>query len=119
MAPHEKLLAEYQQVLVLSEQMLVLATEEKWDELVNMEITYINAIENTIRHSMPSFSTTQQEKLKKILSAILKNECEIKRLLQLRMMAVSKQLMGQINHQQAVNAAYGQSAEYLLLGDNQ
>ena len=42
---HQYLVNEYQLILTLSEQMLTLAKDEKWDELVELEMTYLKAVE--------------------------------------------------------------------------
>ena len=47
MERHQHLLSEYQQILTLSEQMLMLATVENWDALVDLEMAYLKAVENT------------------------------------------------------------------------
>lgn len=117
---HQQLLSEYQLIFTLSEEMRRLATEEKWDDLVNMEITYLNAVEKATQVTVASsFSSTQQYILQQTLSAILQNESEIKRLLKLRMEVLS-QLMVQSSRQKAVNTTYSQfSDNSLLLGDVQ
>jgi flagellar protein FliT len=120
MAPAKALILHYQHVFSLSEQMRALATTEKWDELINMEINYIRAVESTLQHNMPLLTTSQQDILSKTVRAIIENEHEIKQLLQLRMGVISRQLMNQARRQQAVNAAYGQHSPWpLLSGDSQ
>ncbi|WP_145600317.1 flagella biosynthesis regulatory protein FliT, partial [Yersinia frederiksenii] len=95
MERHQHLLSEYQQILTLSEQMLILATEGKWDALVDLEMTYLKAVENTANVTISSCtSSVLQELLREKLKAILDNEIEIKRLLQLRLDALSE-LVGQ------------------------
>ncbi|WP_145508686.1 flagella biosynthesis regulatory protein FliT [Yersinia alsatica] len=120
MERHQHLLSEYQQILTLSEQMLMLATEGKWDALVDLEITYLKAVENTANVTISSCtSSVLQELLREKLKAILDNEIEIKRLLQLRLDALSE-LVGQSTRQQAVNNTYGQFPDHaLLLGETQ
>ncbi|MFD0708905.1 flagella biosynthesis regulatory protein FliT [Photorhabdus luminescens] len=102
------LLSAYQQILSLSEQMLNLAKNEKWDELVDMEITYLKAVE-VISHSSISSTTSLslQQKMTNILQTILDNENEIKKLLQKRLDELSK-LIKQASQQQLVNDSYGQ-----------
>ncbi|OCQ51174.1 Flagellar protein FliT [Photorhabdus australis subsp. thailandensis] len=102
------LLSAYQRILSLSEQMLNLAKNEKWDELVDMEITYLKAVE-VISHSSISSATSfsLQQKMTNILQIILDNENEIKKLLQKRLDELSK-LIKQAGRQQLLNDSYGQ-----------
>ncbi|MCA6219986.1 flagella biosynthesis regulatory protein FliT [Photorhabdus antumapuensis] len=102
------LLSAYQRILSLSEQMLNLAKNEKWDELVDMEITYLKAVE-VISHSSISSTTSLslQQKMTNILQIILDNENEIKKLLQKRLDELSK-LIKQAGRQQLLNDSYGQ-----------
>ncbi|WP_392431141.1 flagella biosynthesis regulatory protein FliT [Yersinia sp. HM-2024] len=120
MERHQHLLSEYQQILTLSEQMLVLATEGNWDALVDLEMAYLKAIESTATITISSCSSLMlQDLLREKLRAILDNEIEIKRLLQLRLDALSE-LVGQSTKQQAVNNTYGQFPDHaLLLGETQ
>ncbi|MGV7960905.1 flagella biosynthesis regulatory protein FliT [Photorhabdus tasmaniensis] len=102
------LLSAYQRILSLSEQMLNLAKNEKWDDLVDMEITYLKAVE-VISHSSISSATSLslQQKMTNILQTILDNENEIKELLQRRLDELSK-LIKQAGRQQLLNDSYGQ-----------
>lgn len=120
MERHQHLLSEYQQILTLSEQMLALATEGNWDALVDLEMTYLKAVESTANITISSCSSLMlQDLLREKLRAILDNEIEIKRLLQLRLDTLSD-LVGQSTKQQAVNNTYGQFPDHaLLLGETQ
>ncbi|ATM86291.1 flagella biosynthesis regulatory protein FliT [Yersinia massiliensis] len=120
MERHQHLLSEYQQILALSEQMLMLATEGNWDALVDLEMTYLKAVESTANITISSCtSQVLQDLLRDKLKAILDNEVEIKRLLQQRLDALSE-LVGQSTRQQVVNNTYGQFPDHaLLLGETQ
>lgn len=120
MERHQHLLSEYQQILTLSEQMLMLATEGNWDALVDLEMTYFKAVESTANITLSSCtSQVLQDLLRDKLKAILDNEVEIKRLLQQRLDALSE-LVGQSTRQQVVNNTYGQFPDHaLLLGETQ
>ncbi|MGE9549820.1 flagella biosynthesis regulatory protein FliT [Erwinia amylovora] len=103
-APH--LLAIYQQLLVLSQSMLRLATEGNWEELIEMEVDYVSAVEKLAectRHiPVPAHV---QDQLRPVLRHILDNEAEVKNLLQARMTELSS-LIGQATRQKSVNQAY-------------
>ena len=77
MERHQHLLSEYQQILTLSEQMLALAIEGSWDALVDLEMTYLKAVESTANVTISSCSSqVLQELLREKLRAILENEIE-------------------------------------------
>ncbi|MDC9588839.1 flagella biosynthesis regulatory protein FliT [Xenorhabdus sp. XENO-10] len=102
------LLSAYQRILSLSEQMIDLARNEKWDELVEMEITYLKAVEMVTlisENSDTPFSFQQQ--LTKILQTVLDNEKETKRLLQKRLNELSD-LIKQESCKQLLHDTYGQ-----------
>lgn len=103
-APH--MLTIYQQLLVLSQRMLRLASEGSWEELIEMEVVYVSAVEKlaecTKQTPVPAHV---QEQLRPVLRHILDNEAEVKSLLQGRMTELSS-LIGQASRQKSVNKAY-------------
>ncbi|PHM61064.1 flagella biosynthesis regulatory protein FliT [Xenorhabdus ishibashii] len=102
------LLSAYQQILSLSEQMIDLARNEKWDELVDMEITYLKAVEVvTLLSENSDASISLQQQLTKILQTVLDNEKETKRLLQRRLNELSD-LIKQESCKQLLHDTYGQ-----------
>ncbi|WP_340617074.1 flagella biosynthesis regulatory protein FliT [Xenorhabdus entomophaga] len=102
------LLSAYQQILSLSEQMIDLAKNEKWDELVDMEITYLKAVEVVTLLSENSHAPISlQQQLTKILQTVLDNEKETKRLLQKRLNQLSD-LIKQESCKQLLHDTYGQ-----------
>lgn len=101
-----QLLTIYQQLLVLSQSMLRLASEEKWDELIEMEVDYVSAVEVLAQSTrVAPMSAQTQDQLRPVLRHILDNEAEVKSLLQSRMTELSS-LIGQATRQQSVNKAY-------------
>ena len=110
MEQHRQLLTEYQHVLTLSEQLLSLAILGQWDELVELEIVYLKAMERIMPLPASLPGPAQQFILRQTIDAILHNIGEVKRLLQLRM-EVLKQRLEQHRCQREVNAAYGQCTE--------
>ncbi|MEQ1974802.1 flagella biosynthesis regulatory protein FliT [Xenorhabdus sp. SGI240] len=102
------LLSAYQQILSLSEQMIDLARNEKWDELVDMEITYLKAVEVvTLLSENSDAPISLQQQLTKILQTVLDNEKETKRLLQRRLNELSD-LIKQESRKQLLHDTYGQ-----------
>ena len=104
---HQSLVNEYALILTLSEHMLTLAHNEKWDELVETEVNYLKAVEaTTVLPIAEEISPYIQSQIRNVLQNILDNETEIKKLLQARMNTLSE-LIGQSVKQQAVNTTYG------------
>lgn len=120
MEHHQQLLSAYQQIHTLSEQMITLAQAGQWDALIEMEISYVQAVEKTVQLAgIPEPSSTLQDILRGKLQQILNNETEVKRLMQLRMDELTI-LIGQSTRQSAVNSTYGQFHDRaLLLGEPQ
>jgi flagellar protein FliT len=120
MEHHQQLLSAYQQIHTLSEQMITLAQAGQWDALIDMEMNYVQAVEKTAQLAgIPEPSSSLQDILRGKLQQILKNETELKRLMQLRMDELTV-LIGQSTRQSVVNSTYGQFHDRaLLLGEPQ
>ncbi|NIC27312.1 flagella biosynthesis regulatory protein FliT [Serratia plymuthica] len=120
MERQQQLLAAYQQIYALSSQMLALAQTERWEDLVELELAYVQAVEKTADFTGKAGpSMALQELLRNKLQQILDNENELKRLLQHRMDQL-KELIGQSTRQSVVNSTYGQFHDRaLLLGEPQ
>lgn len=111
-APH--LYIAYQQLVEKSKVMKQLATAGLWDELIASEMDYVRAVQQVAQltgESKPSDAI--QEQLRPLLRAILDNESEVKRLLQLRMDELAK-LVGQSSMQKSVLTAYGKQGGHVL-----
>lgn len=103
-APH--LLTVYQDLLGLSQTMLRLASEGKWDELIEKEVDYVSAVEKLAESTRLSPVPAQaQAQLSPVLRHILNNEAEVKSLLQSRKDELSL-LISQATRQHSVNKAY-------------
>ncbi|QUY46503.1 flagella biosynthesis regulatory protein FliT [Serratia plymuthica] len=120
MERQQQLLAAYQQIYSLSSQMIALAQKERWEDLVELELAYVQAVEKTADFTGKTGpSMALQELLRNKLQQILDNENELKRLLQRRMDQL-KELIGQSTRQSVVNSTYGQFHDRaLLLGEPQ
>lgn len=116
----QRLLSAFQQILALSGQMIALAQSGQWDALVELEVTYIQAVEKTAEYTVISESpVVLQEVLRTQLQLILSNETELKRLMQQRMDELTV-LIEQSTRQSVVNSTYGQFHDRaLLLGEPQ
>ena len=102
------LLAHYQQILLLSENMLLMARQSEWDNLVYIEEKYVHAVakisELNVKQEDPLSGATQDE-MTLILRQLLDNEKEINQLLQARLNQL-RNLIGQSNRQQKINSTY-------------
>lgn len=111
-APH--LLAIYQEILTHSQSMLRLAGEGQWDDLIDMEVDYLSAVEKLAKATQNEpVPTHTQEQLRPILRHILDNEAEVKKLLKSRQDEISL-LIQQAGRQKSVNRAYTNVAGVVL-----
>jgi flagellar protein FliT len=115
MERQQQLLAAYHQIHTLSSEMIALARAGQWEALVEMQFTYVTAVEKTAEFTGKAGpSQALQEMLNVKLKQIIDNESELKLLLQQRMEEL-KTLIGQSTRQNAVNHAYGQFDDRSLL----
>ena len=116
-APH--LYFAYQHLVEKSNRMLRLATEGLWDELIDSEMEYVNAVQKIAQLTQISEPTDPvQEQLRPLLRTVLDNENTVKRLLQARMDELAK-LVGQSSMQKSVMSTYGkQGGQVLVPQDN-
>ncbi|WP_067700904.1 MULTISPECIES: flagella biosynthesis regulatory protein FliT [unclassified Erwinia] len=111
-APH--MFGIYQQLLVISQSMLRLASEGKWDELIDTEVNYVSTVEKLAETTRDVAIPAQTlDQLRPVLRHILDNEAEVKRMLQHRMGELAD-LIGQNTRQKSVNSAYGKLSGVVL-----
>jgi len=107
------LLAHYQHIIALSENMLLVARQSEWDALVYIEEKYVQAVAKiaelnaAVEQPLPALL---QENITLLLRKLLDNESEVNQLLQARM-AELKQLIGQSTRQQSLNSTYQKFAD--------
>ncbi len=107
------LLAHYQHIIALSENMLLMARQSEWDALVYIEEKYVQAVakiaelNNIVEQPL---SAQVQEKISSLLRQLLDNESEVNKLLQARMSELQT-LIGQSTRQQSVNSTYQKFAD--------
>lgn len=106
MDQHQYLVKEYGVILELSEQMLTLAKAEKWDELIGLEISYLQAVEAVTQQPLSdAIPASVSSKIRESLVRILENETQLKSLLNGRLKTLSE-IIGQSIKRQEVNTAY-------------
>ena len=110
-------LADWQQLLLLSNQMLIMARTQQWEALIDGELHYIQHVNALSISNTNAADSPFPGKVREILRQVLENEAEVKRLL-LERMEELKVLIHQGNQQQSVNLAYGRLAGMLLLPAN-
>jgi flagellar protein FliT len=107
MDQYQYLVNRYLDILSLSKQMLNFAEQEEWQQLVDLEDSYLVLVQSTVNMAMvKDCSITAQQKITEMLKQILSNEAKIKELLQQRMDKLSE-LIGQSVNQQKINTSYG------------
>ncbi|MCS3431507.1 flagellar protein FliT [Klebsiella sp. BIGb0407] len=107
-------LADWQQLLLLSNQMLIMARTQQWEALIDGELNYIQHVNALSASNVNAADSPFPGRVRDILRQLLENEAEVKRLL-LERMDELKVLIHQGNQQQSVNLAYGRLAGMLLL----
>lgn len=110
-------LADWQQLLLLSNQMLIMARTQQWEALIDGELNYIQHVNALSASDAHATDCPFPGRVREILRQLLENEAEVKRLL-LERMDELKVLIHQGNQQQSVNLAYGRLAGMLLLPAN-
>lgn len=115
------LLDHYQQILALSENMLLMARQSEWDTLIYIEEKYVHAVAKIAELNagqVTALPAEIQDKISSILQVLLNNENEVNQLLQARLDQL-RELIGQSNRQQSVNSAYHKFADRssMLPGD--
>jgi len=99
----------------VSQRMLMLATENKWDELVEGEIEYVQLVESLAQHTI-TVEDACANQIKEILNIVINNENEVKRLLNIRMEEL-KTLIKSGVQQNSITSAYGNLSGVLLIPD--
>lgn len=111
------LLAHYQHILVLSENMLSTARQSEWDALVYIEEKYVQAVAKITELNATleqPLATVVQENITTLLRQLLNNEQEVNQLLQARMSQL-KELIGQSSRQQSINSTYNKFSDHSSL----
>lgn len=111
------IMAAYSHVLNLSEQMLTLANNQQWDQLIEMEMDYLKSVEAMTKLAKPAdCELAIQQTLTKILKNILENENETRNLLRARLDELGM-LIKQTGQEQRIQNSYGQFTEHSYYPD--
>lgn len=109
-----ELLQCYKRLLTASQQMLKLAHEGLWEDLIEREVEYVGTVEKiaSFQDACNQIPIIQAQ-ISPLLKQILANEVELKMILQLRMEEL-RTLVGQTSRQQNLNTTYGRLAGNIL-----
>ncbi|HGN1336525.1 TPA: flagellar protein FliT [Proteus mirabilis] len=111
------IMAAYEQVLKLSEQMLTLAKNQQWDQLIEMEMDYLKSVEIITKMiKLTEGELIIQQQLTNMLKKILENENETRNLLRARLDKLAV-LIRQTEQEQRVQNSYGQFSEHSYYPD--
>ncbi len=98
----------YQNVLVLSENLVALAQSGEWEALVSRETEYVLAVENlTVLTQIFEQQQPITEEFIQLLQKIIENERITKEYLQQHLNFLSKEIK-QLDQQRVLNNSYGQ-----------
>ncbi|MCM7589005.1 flagella biosynthesis regulatory protein FliT [Enterobacter chuandaensis] len=97
----------------LSLSMLKLAKAGQWDDLITLEITYVQLIEHISLNPITSAPRPHIDQARFLLENVLKNESELKELLATRMDEL-RHLIEQTGKQQSITSTYGKLSGNIL-----
>ncbi|MCK7226817.1 flagella biosynthesis regulatory protein FliT [Enterobacter asburiae] len=103
----------WQALYNLSLTMLKHARSGLWDELITLEITYVQLVENISKNSISEAHPAQIEQARFLLEKALQNETELKTLLAARMEEL-RSLIDQTGKQQSITSTYGKLSGNIL-----
>ncbi|MDV5632634.1 flagella biosynthesis regulatory protein FliT [Enterobacter cloacae] len=103
----------WQALYNLSLTMLKHARSGLWDELITLEISYVQLVENISKNPISEAHPSQIEQARFLLEKVLQNETELKMLLATRMDEL-RSLIDQIGKQQSITSTYGKLSGNIL-----
>ena len=103
----------WQALYNLSLTMLKLARSGLWDELITLEISYVQLVENISKNPISEAHPSQIEQARFLLEKVLQNETELKMLLAARMDEL-RSLIDQTGKQQSITSTYGKLSGNIL-----
>ncbi|HBL5001660.1 flagella biosynthesis regulatory protein FliT [Enterobacter cloacae] len=103
----------WQALYNLSLTMLKHARSGLWDELITLEISYVQLVENISKNPISEALPSQIEQARFLLEKVLHNETELKMLLATRMDEL-RSLIDQTGKQQSITSTYGKLSGNIL-----
>ncbi|HBN5338958.1 TPA: flagella biosynthesis regulatory protein FliT [Enterobacter cloacae] len=103
----------WQALYNLSLTMLKHARSGLWDELITLEISYVQLVENISKNPISEAHPSLIEQARFLLEKVLQNETELKMLLATRMDEL-RSLIDQTGKQQSITSTYGKLSGNIL-----
>lgn len=103
----------WQALYNLSLTMLKHARSGLWDELITLEISYVQLVENISKNPISEAHPSQIEQARFLLEKVLQNETGLKMLLATRMDEL-RSLIDQTGKQQSITSTYGKLSGNIL-----
>ncbi|EMP9723278.1 flagella biosynthesis regulatory protein FliT [Enterobacter cloacae] len=103
----------WQALYNLSLTMLKHARSGLWDELITLEISYVQLVEDISKNPISEAHPSQIEQARFLLEKVLQNETELKMLLATRMDEL-RSLIDQTGKQQSITSTYGKLSGNIL-----
>ncbi|WP_108452981.1 flagella biosynthesis regulatory protein FliT [Enterobacter cloacae] len=103
----------WQALYNLSLTMLKHARSGLWDELITLEVSYVQLVENISKNPISEAHPSQIEQARFLLEKVLQNETELKMLLATRMDEL-RSLIDQTGKQQSITSTYGKLSGNIL-----
>ncbi|EMG9278387.1 TPA: flagella biosynthesis regulatory protein FliT [Enterobacter cloacae] len=103
----------WQALYNLSLTMLKHARSGLWDDLITLEISYVQLVENISKNPISEAHPSQIEQARFLLEKVLQNETELKMLLATRMDEL-RSLIDQTGKQQSITSTYGKLSGNIL-----
>ncbi|HDC4640339.1 TPA: flagella biosynthesis regulatory protein FliT [Enterobacter cloacae] len=103
----------WQALYNLSLTMLKHARSGLWDELITLEISYVQLVENISKNPISEAHPSQIEQARFLLEKVLQNETELKMLFATRMDEL-RSLIDQTGKQQSITSTYGKLSGNIL-----
>lgn len=103
----------WQALYNLSLTMIKHARSGLWDELITLEISYVQLVENISKNPISEAHPSQIEQARFLLEKVLQNETELKMLLATRMDEL-RSLIDQTGKQQSITSTYGKLSGNIL-----
>lgn len=114
MSGNVETLLSYQQLVKLSQSMLSLAVDGKWNDLIDCEMNYLQTVEQVTKN--PPASTLPnglQSQIRVAIKEILDNESQLKSLLNGRMDEL-RDLVDSSTNQRNISSSYGKLSSNIL-----
>lgn len=113
MSGNVETLLSYQQLVKLSQSMLSLAVDGKWNDLIDCEMNYLQTVEQVTKIPASTLPNGLQSQIRVAIKEILDNESQLKSLLNGRMDEL-RDLVDSSTNQRNISSSYGKLSSNIL-----